>query len=112
MEQKIGIPVVNGILSAHFGHCQYFLIAVVVDGKVKDVIEEVPPPYEPGVIPSWLSSKGVNTVLVGGIGQKAVNLFRQFGVNVVIGVPEKNPRELIDDFLSDTLITGDNQCSH
>jgi predicted Fe-Mo cluster-binding NifX family protein len=112
MEQKIAIPVVNGLLSAHFGHCQYFLIADVVEGEIKQITEEVPPPHEPGIIPRWLSSKGVNTVLVGGIGQKAVALFRQFGVTPVIGVPEKDPRELIEDFLSDKLVTGANQCSH
>lgn len=112
MKQKIAVPVVNGILSAHFGHCQHFYIADVIDGEIKQITEEVPPPHEPGVIPSWLRSKGVNTVLVGGVGQKAVNLFMQFGIKPVIGVPEKDPRELIEDFLSDKLIAGANQCSH
>jgi len=112
MEQRIAIPVVNGVLSAHFGHCQFFAIADVVNGKVQGIKEEVPPPHEPGVIPKWLSSKGVNVVLVGGIGQKAVTLFKEFGVTPVIGVPEKAPKELIDDYLNDKLVAGENQCSH
>jgi predicted Fe-Mo cluster-binding NifX family protein len=112
MEQKIAIPVVNGLLSAHFGHCQIFLIVDVVDGEVKQTKEVVPPPHEPGVIPRWLSDLGVNVVLVGGIGQKAVSLFKQFGVEPIIGVPEKAPMDLINDFLKDELVTGSNQCSH
>ena len=112
MEQRIAIPVVNGLLSAHFGHCQFFFIADVVDGEIKQTKEVPPPPHEPGVIPRWLSQEGVNVVLVGGIGQKAVDLFVQFGVQPVIGVPEKKPLELINDFLSDKLVVGANQCSH
>lgn len=112
MEQRIAVPVVNGVLSAHFGHCEFFLIADVVGGEVKQTNEVVPPPHEPGVIPRWLSNEGVNVVLVGGIGQKAVDLFKQFGVQPVIGVPVKKPLELVDDFLADKLIEGVNQCSH
>ncbi|MGQ1891192.1 NifB/NifX family molybdenum-iron cluster-binding protein [Thermophagus sp. OGC60D27] len=112
MEQRIAIPVVNGLLSDHFGHCQYFAVADVVDGKIQEIKEEVPPPHEPGVIPKWLSSKGVNVVLVGGIGQKAVTLFNQFGVTPVIGVPKNAPEELIKDYLNGQLVTGENQCSH
>ncbi|WP_291857208.1 NifB/NifX family molybdenum-iron cluster-binding protein [Marinilabilia sp.] len=112
MEQRIAIPVVNGLLSAHFGHCQFFFIADVVDGEIKQTKEVSPPPHEPGVIPRWLSQEGVNVVLVGGIGQKAVDLFVQFGVQPVIGVSEKQPLELINDFVSDKLVVGANQCSH
>jgi predicted Fe-Mo cluster-binding NifX family protein len=112
MEQRIAVPVVNGLLSAHFGHCEFFFIADVVNGEVRQTKEVVPPPHEPGVIPRWLSEEGVNVVLVGGIGQKAVDLFNQFGVKPVIGVPAKAPKELVDEFLADKLVAGVNQCSH
>ncbi len=112
MEQKIAIPVVNGLLSSHFGHCHFFFIAEVVDGEVKQTQEVIPPPHEPGVIPRWLSDLGVNVVLVGGIGQKAINLFKQFGVDLIVGVPEKTPFRLVKEFLSDELVGGSNQCSH
>ncbi len=112
MKQRIAIPVVNGLLSAHFGHCQFFYIADVADGKIQKSEEVVPPPHEPGVIPRWLSDQGVEVVLVGGIGQKAVNLFKQFGVQPVIGVAEKAPADLVEDYLTENLVTGTNQCSH
>lgn len=112
MNQKVAIPVVNGLLSAHFGHCQYFIIADVVDGEIRQIKKEVPPPHEPGVIPRWLGALGVNVVLVGGIGQKALELFKQFGINPVIGVPQKEPKQLLEDFINDKLVVGANQCSH
>jgi len=112
MEQKIAIPVSNGVLSTHFGHCQVFFIADVVNGEIKQTNEEVPPPHEPGVIPRWLGEKGVNVVLAGGMGQRAVELFQQFGVMPVIGVPSKDPEQLIKEFLAGELETGVNQCNH
>lgn len=112
MKKRVAIPVVQGLLSAHFGHCQVFYVADVEDGKIVGEQELVPPPHAPGVIPRWLSGEGVNVVLVGGIGQKAVNLFKQFDVEPVIGVAEKSPRELINDYIAGELVTGVNQCSH
>ncbi len=112
MRKKVAVPVSNGALSAHFGHCEHFVMAEIVDGKTKAISEEIPPPHEPGVIPRWLSEKGVNVVLVGGIGQKALNLFQQFEIEAVIGVPTKPPHELIEAFLAKELESGINQCSH
>ena len=113
MEYKIAVPVVDGYLSSHFGHCQYFFIANVVDGVINQTSEEIPPPHAPGVIPQWLQKHQVDVVLVGGVGQKALNLFRQYEIKPVIGVPSnKTPQELVEDYLKDELISGVNQCSH
>ncbi len=112
MNQKIAVPVVNGNLSDHFGHCDHFVIADIESEKVAQLQEVVPPPHAPGVIPKWLKELGVDVVLVGGIGQKAINLFKQMDVEPVIGVPSKPAAELIDDFLAGKLETGINQCSH
>jgi predicted Fe-Mo cluster-binding NifX family protein len=64
------------------------------------------------VIPRWLGEKGVNVVLTGGIGQKAVQLFQQYNIIPVIGVPEKPAKELIVDFVEGRIESGLNQCSH
>jgi predicted Fe-Mo cluster-binding NifX family protein len=112
MNQKIAIPVTDGRLSSHFGHCQHFVLADIEDGKVVQVKEEVPPPHAPGVIPQWLGQMGVTDVLTGGVGQKAIDIFRQFNIRPVIGVASKTPDELIEDFLNQQIEIGDNQCSH
>ncbi|MFO8001431.1 MAG: NifB/NifX family molybdenum-iron cluster-binding protein [Marinilabilia sp.] len=112
MEQIIAVPVVDGRLSGHFGHCQHFVMARVVDGRVMDFKEEIPPPHAPGIIPRWLKEKDVDVVLVGGIGQKALALFREYNIEPVIGVSAKSPQELISDFLEGNLAAGVNQCTH
>jgi len=112
MKKKVAVPVSNGVLSPHFGHCEHFVIAEIDEGKVETISKVIPPPHEPGIIPRWLSEKGVNVVLVGGIGQKALNLFQQYGIEAVIGVSPKPPSELIEAFLAKELESGVSQCSH
>ena len=46
---KIAIPLTNGQLSAHFGHCGQFGIYEVDDGKIIASKLETPPAHEPGV---------------------------------------------------------------
>ena len=62
---KIAVPVVNGNLCMHFGHCEQFMIFNVdQDNKKIEGNESVTPPaHEPGVLPKWLAEKGVNLVL-------------------------------------------------
>ena len=46
---KFAVPLANGKLTAHFGHCQEFAIVEVEDGRIKKQETLVPPPHEPGV---------------------------------------------------------------
>ena len=50
--EKIAVPVVGGMLSSHFGHCEEFLFATIQDGKIAVVENLVPPPHASGVIPN------------------------------------------------------------
>ncbi len=112
MNHKIAIPVINGRLCAHFGHCSHFFIADIKEGKLAGTAELVPPPHAPGVIPKWLGEQGVTVVMAGGVGQKAIDIFGQYNIEPIIGVAEKPPQELINDFLNQQLESGINQCDH
>mgnify|MGYP006309442697 CR=1 FL=1 len=112
MKQKIAVPVVDGYLSNHFGHCQHFFIAEVDNGAIQQISEEEPPPHAPGVIPRWLNERGVDVVLVGGIGQKALTLFQNYNIRPIIGVASAPPQELVANFLENELTEGVNQCNH
>jgi len=113
MERKIAIPVdENGILDAHFGHCKFFSL---IDVKGKEITNEekvVPPPHEPGVLPKWLADKGATDILAGGMGQKAIQLFNQYGVNAFVGAPKVSDKELVEGFLSEKLSFTANYCDH
>lgn len=113
-KMRIAIPVNEGKLCQHFGHCETFAV-IDVDDNSKQITNRddlTPPPHEPGVLPKWLGEVGVNVVIAGGIGQRAQQLFAQNGIKVVIGASSGTPEELVSAYLQDTLKTGENICDH
>jgi predicted Fe-Mo cluster-binding NifX family protein len=109
---KIAIPLANGVLSAHFGHCEKYAV-IEVDDSAKNIIksdEYSAPPHNPGVIPEWLGRMGCHMVIAGGMGHKAINLFRQKGITVVLGAPPQKPEEIVTAYLNGVLTTVDNPC--
>ena len=111
---KIAIPITQGQLSMHFGHCEQFAI-IEVDKDSKKIIGttmETPPAHEPGVLPAWLHEQGVNVIIAGGMGQRAQQLFTQNDIKVVVGAAAGEPEKLVADYLDDSLESGDNICDH
>ena len=112
MKKCIAVPLENGILCSHFGHCQQFAIIETDNNVVTSEIQVTPPPHEPGILPGWLAEKGVTDVIAGGMGQRAIALFNQQKINVFVGAPLKNPAELANDLINNTLAAGANYCDH
>jgi len=113
-QMKIAIPVVDGMLCAHFGHCEQFAL-LTVDLSQKTILERLdltPPAHEPGVLPRWLHEQGANVIIAGGMGQRAQGLFAENEIEVVVGAPSDNPEDLVKAYLSGTLQAGDNICDH
>jgi predicted Fe-Mo cluster-binding NifX family protein len=109
---KFAIPLADGKLTAHFGHCKEFAIIDVEEDKVKNKEILVPPPHEPGVLPAWLHELKTDIVIAGGMGHRAVTLFNERGIKVITGAPVAEPEMLVEQYLSNTLTTGDNLCDH
>ncbi|MCF8229950.1 MAG: NifB/NifX family molybdenum-iron cluster-binding protein [Bacteroidales bacterium] len=111
-KRKIAIPLSQGIMAAHFGHCEQFALFEIEDKSIasKEVVN--PPAHEPGVFPLWLKQQNVDDVIAGGMGQKAINLFLQNKINVYVGAPQKEAEELVLDLLHDNLQAGENLCDH
>lgn len=111
---KIAIPVAEGKLCMHFGHCEVFHF-YDVDVEKKSIIStstETPPPHEPGVLPGWVAEKGAKFVIAGGMGGRAVALFKEQGVDVITGAPAGDPKVVVQTYLDGQLITGANACDH
>ena len=111
---RIAIPLIQGKLSLHFGHCDQFAI-FDIDDNLKKVVsrkDATPPGHEPGVLPRWLHENNVTVIIAGGMGQRAQQLFTQNAIKVVVGASSGTPEELVSAFLEDTLQTGDNICDH
>ncbi|MBW1980729.1 MAG: NifB/NifX family molybdenum-iron cluster-binding protein [Deltaproteobacteria bacterium] len=109
---KFAVPVAQGVLCPHFGHCEQFAIIEADDGQIKNKELLIPPPHEPGVLPRWLSDLGVEVIIAGGMGRRALDLFAQKGIRVEIGAPSAPPEEVVAQYLKGSLITGQNICDH
>jgi predicted Fe-Mo cluster-binding NifX family protein len=109
---KFAIPLAEGKLTAHFGHCQEFALVEVEDNEIKNKETLVPPPHEPGVLPKWLHELGANVIIAGGMGARALDLFAQNDIEVIVGASALTPEELVKQYLDNTLQTGGNVCDH
>jgi predicted Fe-Mo cluster-binding NifX family protein len=109
---KIAIPLAEGKLAAHFGHCQQFAVIEIDNNEIKNKELLTPPPHEPGVLPKWLGELGVNLVIAGGMGQRAIMLFGEQQIQVIVGAQVEEPETLVKQYLEQTLSTGNNLCDH
>jgi ATP-binding protein involved in chromosome partitioning len=111
---RIAIPLTNGLLAEHFGHCEQFAF-IDVDTTKKEIlgsVQEAAPEHEPGLLPRWLHGRGVSLVIARGMGSRARNLFAQAGVQVLTGAESGEPEEIAGNYLNGMLVTGANSCDH
>jgi predicted Fe-Mo cluster-binding NifX family protein len=111
---KIAIPAENGRLHSHFGGCREFAI-VEVDSTTKRTVrsEILPAPeHQPGLFPRWLHEQGVQVVIAGGIGHRALLSFAQHGVMVRAGAAGSTVEALVAEFLAGKLEEPPADCGH
>jgi ATP-binding protein involved in chromosome partitioning len=111
---RYAVPVTNGRLATHFGHCEQFALFDVDEAtkeiKGRNMID--PPEHQPGVLPVFLADAGVSAVIAGGMGSRAQDLFIQNRIQVILGASEIDPEQVVLDYLNGKLVTGDNICDH
>lgn len=111
---KIAIPLVNGKLCDHFGHCEKFAIFTIdrTNRKIIAKKEMNPPAHQPGVFPYWLSHNGVKLIIAAGMGQRAQKLFADYNISYLVGAQGVVPDDLVKNYLNDQLDTQENLCEH
>jgi ATP-binding protein involved in chromosome partitioning len=111
---RIAIPLAQGQLCQHFGHCEEFAIVDVnsQEKSISGMFTETAPAHAPGVLPQWLGQQKVNVVIAGGMGSRAQALFAQNGIQVVIGAAVGTPETVVNAYLNGTLQTQANICDH
>lgn len=109
---KFAIPMLNGQITAHFGHCEKFAIVETNNNQVISEEMVTPPVHQPGVYPRFLAEQNVEVIIAGGMGQKAQDLFAQNNIKVFMGVASGTAKELVKNYLNNQLDTGDNLCTH
>jgi predicted Fe-Mo cluster-binding NifX family protein len=111
---RYAVPMTDGRLAAHFGHCEHFVM-IDVDEEAKTIVRKeivASPGHQPGFLPGWLAEEGVTAVIAGGMGMRAQELFAQNRIRVIIGALGDDPEQVVLDCLRGTLATGENICDH
>lgn len=111
---RIAVPYSEGRLDPHFGHCRQFaLIDLDEPGQAIIARRNVEaPPHEPGKLPAWVAEQGATLVLAGGMGNRAIQLFASYGVEVIVGAPEIDPEKAVNAYLAGEIGDGLNACDH
>jgi len=111
---RYAVPVSDGVIAEHFGHCEQFAL-IDVDEQKQEVLRKenvTSPGHQPGLLPEWLAEQGVSVVIAVGMGSRAQTLFQQSGIQVVIGASGDDPEKVVLDHIRGRLVTGDNICDH
>lgn len=108
---KIALPSRGDIVDSHFGHCEYFTVFTVNDSEIIGQ-ELVPSPSGCGCksnIASILAEMDVTMMLAGNMGDGAVNVLNNSGIDVVRGC-QGNVKDATLAWLSGTITDSGNSC--
>jgi predicted Fe-Mo cluster-binding NifX family protein len=109
---RIAVPVIQGKLSLHFGHCNEFALVDVDANRISEIRMETAPSHEPGALPRWLNEQDVQLVIAGGMGRRAQMLLADNDIDVLVGAPAATAEETVNTYLQGILETGANLCDH
>lgn len=112
---KIALPSRNNNIDDHFGHCEYYTI-FTVDTKTKDIIDSeiIESPAGCGCksnIASTLSAMGVKVLLAGNMGEGAVRVLNNAGIEVLRGC-SGDVKTVALNWLNDSLVDSGDLCHH
>lgn len=110
---KIAVPVDGDMVNQHFGKSKNFLIASIDKGQIverKQISTESLQHDHPG-LSGLMIAEGVSTVILGGIGQPALDALKNNGLQVVRGASGK-VEEVLEKFLAGGLTDQNVTCNH
>ncbi len=109
--KNIAIPTDGKEVSQHFGHCpQFFILGVEgVDINERKFVDN--PGHRPDFLPGFLNELGVDSIIAGGMGTRAINLFKQNDIEVITGAAGSLDG-VVEEYLSGKLVTEENICDH
>ncbi len=108
---KIAIATENGHVSAHFGRCASYTLVDIENGEVVERTVIPNPGHSPGFLPGYLSEKGVEVIIAGGMGPRARGLFAEKNIQTITGVQGKVD-EVIEKYVRQELEVGQDLCDH
>ncbi len=110
---KIAVPTRNNIVDEHYGHCEYYTVYSIENGKVEKK-ERLDSPQGCGCksnIATVLRELNVTTMLAGNMGAGAQNVLGMQGIKVIRGC-SGNVDEVVSQFLTGQITDSGVSCSH
>ena len=106
---RIAISTDGSQVSTHFGRCPSFTIVEIEGGEIKNKEVINNPGHHPGFIPEFLHKKGVDCIIAGGMGRKAMGFFSEYGINTIVGI-SGTIEEVLERLKTGTLKGGESLC--
>jgi len=108
---RYGIAVDGNRVSPHFGRCERYEVVEIEGGKILRREALASPGHEPGLLPGLLNEAGADCIVCGGAGPRAVGMFEQAGIEVILGV--SGPlEEVVQKLAVGEIAGGDSTCEH
>ena len=100
-------------INGHFGRCPFYVFVDLDESNqvssVRTITNEHAKKHAPGQLPAYIRDEGVNVMISGGMGGRAVNFFHEFDIDVATGA-SGTVQESLDNYLSGNL-QGDAPCA-
>lgn len=106
---KVALSTKNNMVTEHFGHCDYFIVYDIKDKKVRASSLIKNPPHQKGLLPKFLKDNGVDVVIAGGIGQMAVGLLKDLGIECYMNI-EGEADQVIQRYLNNEFVDKGKPC--
>ncbi len=106
---KVAVASEKKNVCGHFGHCESFEVFETENGKVLKHDSMPNPGHRPGFLPNFLNEMGVNTIISGGMGGGAVEIFNGHNIEVIIGA-KGSIDEAVKEYLAGNLASTGSIC--
>ncbi|QQS50931.1 MAG: NifB/NifX family molybdenum-iron cluster-binding protein [Bacteroidota bacterium] len=111
---KIAVPTRGNLVDDHFGHCEAYTVFTLNEQNKVEKSEILPSPQGCGCksnIATVLREQGVKIMLAGNMGNGALNVLNNQGIQVYRGC-SGDVNMLVEDFLSNQIKDSGTGCGH
>lgn len=115
---KIAIPSeddkgLESQVSQHFGRTAFYTFVDIEGNEIKDVsVTRVPfEGHGPGDLPNFVKEHGGDIVVAFGMGSRAVDFFKEFGINVILGASGR-VSDVVQALIEQNLTVDENWKEH
>jgi predicted Fe-Mo cluster-binding NifX family protein len=110
---KIAVPVTgSNQIDGHFGHCDYYSVFTISENNEIENVQTIKSEQGCGCksnIAGVLANNGVTVMLAGGIGEGAINVLKNHGIEVVRGC-SGNAAAIVNSYIKGNVTDSGQSC--